>query len=138
MRIRENRRLRLIILTAAFVLIGITILARLKESTVTETAYESIQFGSSRQEASQILGESQGHSREEFTYWLNNRSPRTGQGSDLLNGENRDKVEYWFQDSGVIIIDFDDNGQVVDKQFLHIDVATFRQGIQRTLQRLGF
>lgn len=133
----RNRR-RLVILTIAAVLIGVVIIATMNKAVVTEDAYESIKRGASRREVGRVLGNSHGDNRHEFTAWLNNRSPRIGQGSDLLNGTNREEVEYWYQDSGVIIIDFDDKGRVVDKEFLHIDVSTVRQGIARTLQRYGF
>src|SRR5438105_2704121 len=67
---------------------------------VTAATYERLRPGMTRAEAEELLG-GPGGTRQDFSDWLNNRSPTMGFGTDLLN-EHRDQpgIEYWYQDSG--------------------------------------
>jgi hypothetical protein len=47
------------------------------------------------------------------------------------------KPEYWYQDSGVIIVRFDSQDLVPDKQFLQMRVSTSHQRVVRLLERIG-
>lgn len=70
---------------------------------------------------------------------MNNRSPMIGSGSDLLN-KHRDQpgIEYWYQDSGVIVLRFASDNRVADKQFLQMRVSASRQRVIRLLESLGW
>ena len=66
--------------------------------------------------------------------WLDNRSPKVGTGTDLLNEfSHLPGIKYWYSDNGVIIVRFDSGGQVADKELLGITVSTASQ----TLIRVG-
>jgi hypothetical protein len=91
-----------------------------------------------RAEAEELLG-GPGGTSEEFVRWLNNRSPTIGSGTDLLNEHsNLPGIEYWYEDSGVIIVQFDAEGRVADKQFLGMRVSTSHQRIVRLLEGVGW
>jgi hypothetical protein len=100
--------------------------------------YERLSPGMTRAEAEELLG-GPGGSRQEFSDWLNNRSPVVGAGTDLLNEHrNEPGIEYRYQDSGVIIVRFDSEDRVADKQFLRVSVSTSRQRVARLLERFGW
>jgi len=104
---------------------------------ITAETYERLRPAMTRAEAEDLLG-GPGRTRQDFSDWLNNRSPTTGSGTDLLNEHRNDPgIEYWYQDSGVIILRFDSDGRVADKQFLQMDVSTARQWVIRMRERLG-
>jgi hypothetical protein len=70
---------------------------------------------------------------------MDNRSPVMGPGVDLLNEhQNQPGIEYWYQDSGVIILRFDSDDRVADKQFLQIRVSSARQRVVRLWERIGW
>ena len=104
---------------------------------VTAETYERLRLGMTRDEVEDLLG-GPGGTRQDFVNWNNNRSPTHGAGNDLLN-EQRDLpgIEYWYQDSGVIILRFDSDKLVADKQFLNkMRVSTSRQRIVRLWERI--
>jgi hypothetical protein len=104
---------------------------------ITTETYGRLHPGMTRAEAEDLLG-GPGRTRQDFSDWLNNRSPTTGPGTDLLNGHrNEPRIEYWYQDSGIIILRFDSDGRVADKQFLQMRVSTARQWVIRMRERLG-
>jgi hypothetical protein len=104
---------------------------------ITAETYEQLRPRMTRAEAEDLLG-GPGRTGQDFSDWLNNRSPTTGSGTDLLNGHrNEPGIEYWYQDSGVIILRFDSDGRVADKQFLQMRVSTARQWVIRMRERLG-
>ena len=105
---------------------------------ITAETYERLCPGMTRAEAEGLLG-GPGGTRQEFRGWLNNRSPTIGSGTDLLNEHrNQPGIEYWYQDSGVIIVRFDSEDRVADKQFLRVSVSTSRQRVARLLERFGW
>ena len=79
-----------------------------------------------------------GGTRDEFSHWLNNRTITDEAGVDLVNEfRNQPGIEYWFSDGGVIIVQFDQGGQVYEKQLLGIWVSTARQGWNRWQEQIG-
>jgi hypothetical protein len=106
--------------------------------TVTAEVYEQLHPGMARAEVEGLLG-CRGGTRQDFSRWLNNRSPTVGAGSDLLNGQrNQPGIEYWYQDSGVIIVRFDADDRVADRQFLQVRESTASQVVRRWLGRFGW
>jgi hypothetical protein len=105
---------------------------------ITVETYERLRPGMTRGEVEDALG-GPGGTRQDFSRWLNNRSPTTGSGTDLLN-EHRDQpgIEYWYQDGGVIILRFDSDGRLADTQFLQMRVSTSRQRVIRLRERIGW
>ena len=100
-------------------------------------AYGLIHPGINRQEVASLLGRP-GKKRDEFSSWLNNRSVLFAAGNDLINGSRlQPDIEYWYQDSGILILSFEANGRVADKQLLRVDVSTWRQWVNRLIERLG-
>jgi hypothetical protein len=105
---------------------------------ITAESYERLRPGMTRAEAQDLLG-GPGSTRQDFSLWLNNRSPTTGYGTDLLNEHrNQPGIEYWYQDSGIIILRFDSEDRVADQQFLQVRVSTSRQSVNRLFERLGW
>jgi hypothetical protein len=105
---------------------------------ITAETCERLRPGMTRAEVADLLG-GPGGTRQDFCRWLNNRSPTTGSGTDLLNEHrNQPGIEYWYQDSGVIILRFDSDGRVADKEFLQMRVSTSRQRVIRLLERIGW
>ena len=109
---------------------------------ITAETYERLRPGMTRAEVEAMLG-SPGRTRQDFSHWLNNRSPTIGSGSDLLNLQRlngewvQPRIKYWYQDTGIIIVRFDDDNRVADKQFLTVRVSTSRQMVVRLLERIG-
>jgi hypothetical protein len=100
--------------------------------------FDKIQSGMEHASVEALLG-GPGSSRQAFSIWLNNRSLTVGSGPDLLNEHrNEPGITYWYDDSGVIILQFDSEGAVANKQFLEIRVSTKRQQIIRWLERIGW
>ncbi len=90
-------------------------------------AYDRLRLGMPHDEVERMLGGSC-RTHEEFVRWLDNRSPRVGTGTDLLNEYSHlPGIEYWYSDNGVIIVRFDSGGRVADKQLLGMPVSTARQ-----------
>lgn len=105
---------------------------------ITVKTYDQICPGMTREEVDNLLG-GPGGTREDFTQWMNNRSPTIGSGTDLLNSRrNQPGIEYWYRDSGIIIVRFDSDKMVADKQFLQVQVTTSRQWIIRLRDRFGW
>ncbi len=101
---------------------------------ITAETHERLCRGMARAEAEELLG----GTHEDFVDWLNNRSPKIGSGNDLLNEQsNQPGIEYWYEDSGVILVRFDSEGRVADKQFLEMRVSTFQQRIARSQEGVG-
>jgi hypothetical protein len=91
-----------------------------------------------RAEVQNLLG-GPGRTRQDFSRWLDNRSPAAGYGPDLLNEHrNQPGIEYWYQDTGVIILRFDADDRLADQQFLQVRVSTARQKVIRFLERTGW
>jgi hypothetical protein len=91
-----------------------------------------------RTDAEQFLGRP-GRTGQDFVAWLDNRTPVMAAGTDLLNEHSGlPGIEYWYSDAGVIILRFDAEGRVADKQFLQIRVSTARQRVNRLLERFGW
>jgi hypothetical protein len=105
---------------------------------ITLATYEQFRPGMTREEVDGVLG-CPGRTRNDFSVWMDNRSPTAGFGNDLLN-EHRDQpgIEYWFQDTGVIILRFDSDNRIADKQFLTMRVSTSRQRVIRLMERYGW
>ena len=128
----------------AAVLAGVILLASVgwfylcSTTFVTFEAYQSVGIGMSRMDVEGVLGRP-GGTRDEFVTWLNNRSPSQGPGIDLLN-QQRDLsgIEYWYQDSGIVIVRFDGDNQVAAKQFLSVEVSTVHQKVNRIREWLGW
>jgi HAMP domain-containing protein len=96
-------------------------------------AYERLRIGMPHEDVERTLGGS-GRTRDDYVRWLDNRSPKRGTGTDLLNKNSHlPGIEYWYSDNGVIIVRFDSGGQVADKELLGMTVSTARQ----TLIRVG-
>jgi hypothetical protein len=110
---------------------------------ITAETYERLHPGMTRDEVEAMLG-GPGRTGQDFSRWLNNRSPTIGTGSDLLNEQwlngqwVRPWIKYWYQDNGIIIVRFDDDDRVADKQFLTVLVSTSRQMVIRLLERIGW
>jgi hypothetical protein len=105
---------------------------------IAAEAYERLQPGMRRAEVEHLL-RGPGGTRDDFAHWLNNRSPTIAAGSDLLNErQNQPGIKYWYQDSGVIILRFDADGRVAEKQLLQVHVSTLRQTINRLLEMIGW
>jgi hypothetical protein len=105
---------------------------------ITVETYERLRPGITRQAVEEVLG-GPGGTRQDFCRWLNNRSPTTGSGTDLLNGQRAQPgIKYWYKDSGIIILRFDADSRVADKEFLQVRVSTSRQMIIRLLERMGW
>jgi hypothetical protein len=105
---------------------------------ITADTYARLDTGMALAEVEGLLG-SPGGTRQDFSLWLNNRSPTLGSGTDLLNGQrSQPGIRYWYQDSGVIIVCFDPDGRLADKQFLQVRVSTLRQQVNRLLERVGW
>jgi hypothetical protein len=110
---------------------------------VTAETYQRLRPGMTRGEVEAMLG-GPGRTGQDFSRWLNNRSPALGSGSDLLNEQWRNgewvrpRIKYWYQDSGIIIVRFDADDRVADKQFLTVRVSTSRQLVVRLLERFGW
>lgn len=104
---------------------------------ITVETYERLRPGMTRPEVEDVLG-GPGGTRQDFSRWLNNRSPTIGSGTDLLN-EHRDqpRIEYWYQDCGIIVLRFDSD-KVADKQFLQMRVSTPRQRVIRLRELIGW
>jgi hypothetical protein len=92
----------------------------------------------SRSEVEAMLG-SPGGTRQDLVLWMDNRNPVMGPGVDLLN-KHRDQpgITYWYQDTGIIVLRFDTDNLVADKQFLQMRVSTSRQRITRLRERIGW
>jgi hypothetical protein len=105
---------------------------------ITAQSYARLRPGMTRAAVEDLLG-GPGRSRQDFSAWLDNRSPTIGAGTDLLN-EHRHQpgIAYWYQDSGVIVLRFDAEGRVADQQFLQVRVSTARQRLRRLLERIGW
>ena len=105
---------------------------------ISAETYERLRPGMTRTEVEDLLG-GPGRTRQDFSCWLNNRSPTTGCGTDLLNEHrNQPGIEYWYQDGGIIILQFDADDRVADQQFLEVRVSTSRQRAIRLLERIGW
>jgi hypothetical protein len=110
---------------------------------ITVERYERIRHGMSRDEV-EVMLDGPGATGQDFSRWLNNRSPTIGSGSDLLNLQwvngqwVQPRIKYWYQDSGIIIVRFDDDDRIADKQFLTMRVSTSRQMVIRFLERIGW
>jgi hypothetical protein len=87
---------------------------------ISVETYERVRPGMTRQEVEELLG-GPGGMREDLVRWVDNRSPAFGPGSDLINGKRGvPGIRYWYQDSGIIIVEFDADNRVADKQFLWV------------------
>jgi hypothetical protein len=110
---------------------------------ITVETYERLRPGMPRDEVEVVLG-GPGGTCNDFSRWLNNRSPTIGSGSDLLNLQwlngqwVQPRIKYWYQDSGIIIVRFDADDRVADKQFLTVRVSTSRQMVIRLRERMGW
>src|SRR5262249_47941125 len=103
---------------------------------ITPETFDRPHAGMTRTEAQAAL-RGPGATRDEFVEWLNNRTPESGAGADLVNGHSADPlVAYWFADGGAIILRFGPDDRVADKEFLHIRVSTARQRIIRVGERV--
>ena len=97
-------------------------------------AYQRVPLGMARADAERALG----GTRDDFTDWLDNRSPVEPRGSDLLNGRAASPdVRYWYGDGGAVVLEFDAAGRVADRQLLEVRVSTYRQRARRWLERVG-
>jgi hypothetical protein len=106
--------------------------------SITPETYDRVRPGMARAEAETVLG-GPGATRQEFVEWMNNRTPESGPGADLVNGHPGDpRVAYWFQDGGAIVVRFGADDRVADKQFLHIRVSTSRQRVIRLGEWVGW
>jgi hypothetical protein len=106
--------------------------------SITVKTYERLRAGMSRSEVEAMLG-GPGGTRKDCTLWMDNRSPVVGHGVDLDNGyRDQPGIKYWYQDSGIIVLRFDSDNLVADKQFLQMRVSTSRQKIIRLLERIGW
>ena len=123
-------------MVATLILCGTTVLAALARSSshhCGNTRAALPRDGSAPRPKSLLGG-----THEDFVDWLNNRSPKIGSGNDLLNEQsNQPGIEYWYEDSGVILVRFDSEGRVADKQFLEMRVSTFQQRIARSQEGVG-
>jgi hypothetical protein len=133
-----KRRLRwLVVVSVTLVLCGTSAwLLWPPRPRITAETYERLRPGMTGAEAEELLG-GPGRSGQDFSDWLNNRSPTTGSGTDLLNS-GLPGIEYWYQDSGVIIVRFDSEGRVADKEFLKMRVSTLHQRLMRLRERIGW
>jgi hypothetical protein len=105
---------------------------------ITVETYQRLRPGMSRGEAEDVLG-GPGRTRQDFVLWLDNRSPVSGPGEDLLNG-HRDEpgITYWYQDTGIVVVRFDADDRVADTQFLTVRESTLRQRFHRLRGWLGW
>jgi hypothetical protein len=105
---------------------------------ITAETYERLRPGMTRAEVEGVLG-GPGRTRQDCVRWMDNRSPTTGLGSDLDNGQRTNPgIRYWYQDSGIIIVQFDADDRLMDKQFEGVRVSTVRQRVNRLLERFGW
>jgi hypothetical protein len=105
---------------------------------ITAQTYDRLGVGMTRAEVQGVLGRP-GKTRDDFSQWMNNRSPIDVDGPDLLNERRHlPGIEYWYQDSGVILLRFDADGRVADKQFLRLRVSTLGQRVNRVRERIGW
>jgi hypothetical protein len=105
---------------------------------ITVETYERLRLGMTREEVEGGLG-GPGGTRQDCVLWMNNRSPVNVAGSDLNNGQRGvPGIRYWYQDSGIIILRFDADNRVMEKQFQQVRVSTSRQRVNRLLERLGW
>ena len=105
---------------------------------ITVETYEWLRLGMTREEAQGVLG-GPGGSRQDCVLWMDNRSPVNVAGSDLDNGQRGvPGIRYWYQDSGIIVLRFDADNRVMDKQFQRVRVSTSRQRVNRLLERIGW
>jgi hypothetical protein len=104
---------------------------------ITVETYQGLLSGMTRGEVEALLG-GPGKTRQDFVVWLNNRSPVMGPGEDLLN-EHRDQpgIEYWYEDSGIVVVRFDAEDRVAGQQFLSVRESALRQRFHRLRQWLG-
>jgi hypothetical protein len=91
-------------------------------------AYERILPGMPRDGVEMVLGGRR--TRDEFLRWLDNRSPVEITGNNLRN-DRRPGVAYWYSDNGAIVVRFDSENRVADKELLGIRVSTVRHTLIR-------
>ncbi|MFO1096281.1 MAG: hypothetical protein U0992_23705 [Planctomycetaceae bacterium] len=53
-----------------------------------------------------------------------------------LRRRNLPRIAYWYQDSGIVVVRFDGDNQVAEKQL--VDVSTFHQKVNRFRERPGW
>jgi hypothetical protein len=105
---------------------------------ITVETYDRLRLGMTREEVKGLLG-GPGGTRQDCVLWMNNRSPVNVAGSDLNNGQRSvPGIRYWYQDSGILILRFDAENRVMDKQFQQVRVSTSRQMVIRLLERVGW
>jgi hypothetical protein len=113
-------------------------LSRSPQHPITAATYDHLSHGMTRAEVESFLG-APGRTRDDFSRWMNNRSPFAVDGPDLLNERRHlSGIEYWYQDSGVIVLRFDADGRVAEKQFLGLRVSTVGQHVNRLRERIGW
>lgn len=135
---RKAKRAWLVVVVTSLA-IGVTVAAWLwwDAAPGPAEAYKRIGAGATRQEVVSLIGPPDGK-REDFSRWLNNRTPRIPVGDDLLNEQRHlPGIEYWYSDRGVLILRFGSDNRVAGKQFLRITVSTPRQWVYRVLEPLG-
>ena len=134
---RRQKWLRAALVTLLLSCAAIWFLWPSSDSITVET-YQRLRLGMSHSEVEAMLG-GPGGTRQDFADWMDNRSPVEGLGVDLVN-EHRDQpgIKYWYQDSGIIVLRFDSDKLVADKQFLGMRVSTVRQRFIRLGELIGW
>jgi hypothetical protein len=91
-------------------------------------SYQEIHPGMLHDSVEMVLGSSR--TRNEFLRWLDHRSLVDVTGNNLLN-DLRPEVAYWYSDNGAIVVRFDSDNRVADKELLGITVSTPRHTLNR-------
>jgi hypothetical protein len=106
--------------------------------SITVETYERLRPGMSRSEVEGMLG-GPGGTRQGFVLWMDNRTCFMGPGEDLLN-ENREQpgIKYWYHDTGIVVVRFDDDDCVAAKQFLSVPESSRRQRLRKLREWFGW
>jgi hypothetical protein len=106
-----------------------------RRDPITVETYQRVHLGMARADVERLLG-GPGLDDESFVVWLDNRSPiDTGHGTaDLLNPpRGTTGIRYWARAGGLLILRFDVDGRVTDKEFLQVRESIFPRPVREWL-----